>query len=100
MFTLDLVARAAIYALRAVWYQKWLVHRRLRPEAVGGRIHSNMVGTAEYPIYADLLNSAARPEVFNPTGSYLLPMPYPEGSPMHPSYPAAHAAVAGACVTV
>ena len=99
-FNLDLVARAAIYALRAVWYQKWLVHRRIRPEAFGGRIHSTMMGTAKYPIHADVLNSAALPGVFNATGSYLLPMPYPEGSPMHPSYPAAHAAVAGACVTV
>jgi hypothetical protein len=99
-FNLDLVARAAIYALRAVWYQKWLVHRRLRPEAFGGRIHTTLMGTAKYPIHADVLNSAALPQVFNATGSYLLPMPYPEGSPMHPSYPAAHAAVAGACVTV
>jgi len=30
----------------------------------------------------------------------LLPQAYPEGAPMHPSYGAAHAAVAGACVTV
>ncbi|QUJ78142.1 hypothetical protein KDD17_17525 [Sulfitobacter albidus] len=30
----------------------------------------------------------------------LLPMAYPEGSPMHPSYGAGHATVAGACVTV
>jgi hypothetical protein len=99
-FNLDLVARAAIYALRAVWYQKWLVHRRLRPEAFGGCIHNTLIGTAKYAIHADVLNCAALPQVFNATGSYLLPMPYPEGSPMHPSYPAAHAAVAGACVTV
>lgn len=33
-------------------------------------------------------------------GSYLLPMAYAEGSPMHPSYGAGHAAVAGACVTI
>ena len=33
-------------------------------------------------------------------GSPLLPLAYPEGSPTHPSYPAGHAAVAGACVTV
>jgi hypothetical protein len=99
MFNLDLVARAAIYALRAVWYQKWLVHRRLRPDAFGGRIHTHLMGTAKYPIHADILNSAALPAVLKSTGSYLLPMPYPEGSPVHPSYPAAHAAVAGACVT-
>jgi hypothetical protein len=32
--------------------------------------------------------------------SYLLPMAFPEGSPMHPSYAAGHATVAGACVTM
>ncbi|OIQ31576.1 MAG: hypothetical protein BM562_06905 [Alphaproteobacteria bacterium MedPE-SWcel] len=30
----------------------------------------------------------------------LLPMAFPEGSPMHPAYAAGHATVAGACVTV
>jgi len=30
----------------------------------------------------------------------LLPMAFPEGSPMHPSYGAGHATVAGGCVTV
>lgn len=34
------------------------------------------------------------------TTSYLLPMAYIEGSPMHPSYGANHATVAGACVTI
>lgn len=32
--------------------------------------------------------------------NYLLPMAFPEGSPMHPAYGAGHAAVAGACVTM
>ena len=32
--------------------------------------------------------------------NYLLPMAFPEGSPMHASYGAGHATVAGACVTV
>ncbi len=30
----------------------------------------------------------------------LLPMAFPEGSPMHPSYAAGHATVAGACITI
>ncbi|MAS93917.1 MAG: hypothetical protein CMO55_12050 [Verrucomicrobiales bacterium] len=30
----------------------------------------------------------------------LLPMAFPEGSPLHPSYGAGHATVAGACVTI
>jgi hypothetical protein len=33
-------------------------------------------------------------------GVWLLPVTYPEGSPTHPSYPAAHATIAGACATV
>ena len=32
--------------------------------------------------------------------SFLLPMAFPEGSPMHPPYGAGHATVAGACVTI
>ncbi len=36
----------------------------------------------------------------NPEKNGLLPMAFPEGSPMHPSYGAGHATVAGACVTV
>ena len=33
-------------------------------------------------------------------GGYLLPLAYPEGSPTHPTYPAGHATIAGACVTI
>ncbi|MEM9038797.1 MAG: bromoperoxidase [Actinomycetota bacterium] len=32
--------------------------------------------------------------------NHLLPMAFPEGSPMHPAYGAGHATVAGGCVTV
>ncbi|MEM6617819.1 MAG: hypothetical protein AAF631_00780, partial [Pseudomonadota bacterium] len=41
--------------------------------------------------------TAAQP---NPPNSWLLPMAFPEGSPMHPAYGAGHATVAGACVTI
>ncbi|MBV9036086.1 MAG: vanadium-dependent haloperoxidase [Acidobacteriaceae bacterium] len=96
----DLVTRVPNPALRACWCQKWLVHRRLRPEAFGGRIHNHLTGAAKYPIHCDVLNSAALKAVFNATGNYLLPMAYPVGSPLHPSYPAAHAVTAGAGITV
>ncbi len=36
----------------------------------------------------------------NGNKSYLLPMAYPEGCPLHPAYAAGHPTVAGACVTV
>jgi len=35
-----------------------------------------------------------------PNGNIMLPMAFPEGSPMHPAYGAGHATVAGACVTI
>ncbi|HKY05746.1 MAG TPA: vanadium-dependent haloperoxidase, partial [Blastocatellia bacterium] len=83
-----------------VWYQKWFVHRRLRPEAFAGRVHNHVTGAASYPIHADIQNSAALDELFSRNGTYLLPMAFPEGSPTHPAYGAGHATVAGACVTI
>jgi hypothetical protein len=53
-----------------------------------------------YPIHSDVFSSQAAAKVFGKSGTYLLPMAYPEGSPLHPSYPAGHPAIAGACVTV
>jgi hypothetical protein len=97
---LDLMWSAPISALHAVWYQKWLVHRRVRPETYGGRVHNHVTGAAKYSIHADLLNSAALQATFKARGSYLLPMPYPEGSPTHPAYPAAHAVTGAAGVTM
>jgi membrane-associated phospholipid phosphatase len=97
---LSLVAAVAAPALDAAWYQKWLVHRRLRPEEFGGRIHNLKTSAANYPVHADVLNSAALSKIFSANGTYLLPQAYPEGCPLHTSYPAGHAVVAGACVTV
>ncbi|MBV8729533.1 MAG: vanadium-dependent haloperoxidase [Acidobacteriia bacterium] len=97
---IDLVNRMPNPANRACFYQKWLVHRRVRPEAFGGRIHNLIAGVAKYSIHSDVLNSAALKAVFSLTGSYLLPQAYPVGSPLHPSYPAAHAVTAGAGITV
>jgi len=100
MNALDLVTGAPLGGLRAAWCQKWLVQRRLRPEAFAGRIHNHVTGAAKYPIHSDILNSPVLQAVFGAHGSYLLPMAYPEGSPLHPSYPAAHAVTAGAGVTM
>jgi hypothetical protein len=48
---LDFVTRAARPALEAAWFQKWLVHRRLRPEEYGGRIQNQLTGRANYPTH-------------------------------------------------
>lgn len=98
---------------RHAWYQKWQVHRVLRPEAFGGLVHRVRTEGADYPIHADLLDrSSVLPRMFETNrarniarglgdaGSYLLPQLFRNGGPTHPSYPSGHANVAGACVTV
>lgn len=97
---LSLVTEVATRGLKAVWYQKWFVHNRLRPEAFGGRVHNNLRGATNYPIHPDVLNSQAVQEVHNRYGTWLLPQAFPEGSPTHPAYGAGHATVAGICVTI
>ncbi len=96
----DWLGRVSTAALKAAYCQKWMVHRRLRPEALGGLIHQTRTGIRKYPIHSTLLESEAVDTVFARTGSYLLPQAYPEGCPFHPSYPAGHAAIAGACSVV
>jgi hypothetical protein len=97
---LALMPEVSSRALKAVWFQKWLVHRRLRPEEFGGRVEVVRRNLADYPIHSDLLGSDALDAVFSSNGNYLLPMAFPEGSPIHPSYGAGHATVAGACTTI
>jgi hypothetical protein len=98
---LSLVTEVTTRALKAVWFQKWCVHRRLRPEAFGGRIHNHKTGAKSYPmIDAEILNSSVLDNVFDKHGTYLLPQAFPEGSPPHPAYGAGHATAAGACVTI
>ena len=97
---LDLVARAALSSLRAAWFHKWLVHRKLRPEAFGGLVHNHLTSAATYPLHDEFLASPVLEVIERAHGTYLLPQAFPEGSPTHPSYPAGHATIAGACVTV
>lgn len=141
---LTLVTEVSSRALKAVRLQKFSVHRRLRPEAVGALFETiysgynpNSAGVfpqtgnsaeakarkllgktlARYT-FVDPADPASTPtdpalvEILeevrahnaprNPdaNGTLLLPMAFPEGSPMHPSYGAGHATVAGACVTL
>ena len=99
-----LLCEVSTRALKAVWFQKWFVHRRLRPEVFAARVDRALYHNANYPVHWEILNSLAsnsRLKGFMPQpGSALLPMAFPEGSPLHPSYGAGHATVAGACVTI
>ena len=130
---LTLVPEVATRALKAVRFQKFNVHRRLRPRghlAARVQMHEKIVGhciTSRYetashassfdrmvhdlhgilkevdqhnPAFADRYGGANPDTDHDITHNYLLPMAFCEGSPMHPSYGAGHATVAGACVTI
>ncbi|MEL6337710.1 MAG: vanadium-dependent haloperoxidase [Pseudomonadota bacterium] len=103
---LTLVTEVATRALKAVRFQKFNVHIRLRPETLAGRIElAGAIETAHPHIgspFSDLGTAVAPTlaKVQAVTGNNLLPMAFQEGSPMHPAYGAGHATVAGACVTI
>jgi hypothetical protein len=100
---LDVVVNVFIAGQNVCWYRKWNVHRRLRPEEYGGRIHvhkSDAFDRSFDSIPSNVLDSDAPSEIESTHDSSLLPQAYTEGSPTHPSFPAGHSGVAGACVTV
>jgi hypothetical protein len=97
------VAAVATKALNAVWYQKWFVHLRPRPEAIGGIVHLLKTGqgsNTDVRLSNVILNSQGLQQSYNKYGTYLLSQAFPEGSPAHPAYPTGHGTVAGACITV
>jgi hypothetical protein len=117
----SMIGEVARRALLTVWYYKWNIHRRLRPEEFAGRIDEQLRFEAgPYPFYAlpgASVTATVLPQIYNyngnnpqdpqgdgfvpsPEPSYLLPQQFPEGCPVHPSYGAGHATVAGACVTL
>lgn len=98
--TLDMVSRVAVMSQSLAWYQKFLVHRRARPEVFFARVHHHLTAVASYPINPELFTSPALGLTFSQKGTYLLPMATPSGSPLHPSYPAGHATMAGAATTI
>ena len=96
------VCAVARPSLNSVWYQKWLLHLRHRPESGGAIVRQILTGnghTLMGHVNDNVLNSQAVQESFNKFGDYFLAMAYPEGSPTHPAYPTGHGTVAGACIT-
>jgi len=98
----------------AAFYEKWYVHRKVRPEAHGNLVDGILTHRFSLTpsMHADLLNSSVLPLIFErnrqlnvkrglgTTGSFLLPQMPAGGSPSHPSSPAGHAFTAGAAVTM
>jgi len=104
---LTMVSEVASRALKVVWRQKWLVHRRCRPEVYGGLLQMQMEGIPsssispkDYELHGIATNSEVADKIKKKFGGYFLPLAYSAGSPNHPAYGAGHATVAGACVTI
>ncbi len=97
------IGEVAARALDVVWWQKWVVHLRHRPESGGGIVHlmqTGQGGTIDAHVNSNVLNSQAVQQSFSKYGSYLLSQAFPEGSPTHPAYPTGHGTVGGACITM
>ena len=97
------VAAIASNALKSVWYQKWNIHLRHRPESGGAIVRQILTGhgrTLQGRVADNVLNSIAVQRSFSKYGDYFLSQAFPEGSPTHPAYPTGHGTVAGACITV
>ena len=96
------LAAVAKTALNAVWYQKWIVHLRHRPESGGGIVELMKTGAkpgVEGALHKSVLDSEAVKRSRAKYGSFLLSQAFAEGSPAHPAYPTGHGTVAGACIT-
>ncbi|MGB3179516.1 MAG: hypothetical protein WBA90_16705 [Albidovulum sp.] len=104
----SMVTEVATRALKAARYQKFNLHLRLPPEALAARMSATHNPDSAFPQMNDhfgQMRAGIQPTVDainanNGNTDALLPMAFAEGSPMHPSYAAGHATVAGACVTV
>lgn len=112
------VAGVAIGALRTAWYHKWSVNMHIRPEVMAQRItfakkNPTMVNNIPGMVNALKLAEDYMPDILTSINSkctnytdsaegdlYMLPLMFQEGSPTHPSFPAGHATVSGACCTV
>ncbi len=109
---LTLVTEVATRALKAVRYQKFNNHLRLRPEALAARMEKATELDSTYPVLCNSFGKMCGEigktiraiRTFNNAAvgqsTALLPMAFAEGSPMHPTYGAGHATVAGACTTI
>jgi len=119
-----LVGAVSVEAFKAAWAHKWRGQRRLRPEAMAGLVHfAKTTSTNPYGLHSSIFalhnsidtlaqvlahnqlqaQSAYDPQqllTLNQASTYLLAQMFPEGSPEHPSWPAGHATVGGACTTV
>jgi membrane-associated phospholipid phosphatase len=95
-----MVAEVIARAIKNAWFQKWFVHRVARPEETAGLVHYMKTAGANFYLDSGVLKSQAAATVYNRNGTYFMPLSYPEGCPLHPSYPSGHATAGGAAATI
>jgi hypothetical protein len=101
---LGTIPEMATRALKGVWFHKWVVNLRHRPENYGALVHARLTNRSPFPqaagaLHPDVFVSAALPLIKAKFGTFLLPQAFPEGAPSHPCYPTGHGTVGGACIT-
>lgn len=99
------IPEVATRALKASWFRKWVADLRLRPEEYGALLEARRINSSPKPqasnaLHSDVLTSAVLPKILAMYGTHLMPVAFPEGSPIHPCYTGGHATVAGACATI
>jgi membrane-associated phospholipid phosphatase len=95
-----MMGEVIVRAIKNAWYQKWFVHRMARPEETAGLVNGVLLNGQSFPLHSSVLGSKAAAQVYSNNGDYFIPLSYPEGCPIHPSYPSGHATAAGAAVTI
>jgi hypothetical protein len=96
-----LLATATSYATRASYWQKYYVHRTVRPEAYGGLAHQRLAnGLSDYPLNDAFLRSEALARSKAKTRTYLLAQTYPEAAPLHSAYPGGATSVGAVTATL
>ncbi len=86
--------------IRANYWQKWFVHRTIRPEAFGGLVHNHWVNGFDTPLHDDVLASEAVDRSYGEFGTYFLSGAYPEGAPNHGSYPGGASSIGAVNATI
>jgi hypothetical protein len=96
-----LLAEGVTEAVRAAYWQKYFVHRALRPEAYGALAYQRVVnGVIEYPLHDDFLRSEALSRNRAKDGTVLLSQTYPDGAPLHSTYPGGASSVGAVTATL
>jgi hypothetical protein len=96
-----LLATGISDSVRAAYWQKYFVHRTVRPEAYGALAHHRLAnGVSDYPLHDDFLKSGVLARSKAKYGTYLLSQTYPEGAPFHSTYPGGATSVGAVTATI